>query len=161
MSYYGTSQDQEFLDKLRDLQPHLCITAAYGNFLPQRFLDIPEYGTVNIHPSLLPLYRGAAPVQRHVCDLPASAIEDGVEETGVSVAFTVLKMDAGPIIAAETKRIDDMVTTAELLPELFVKGTTLLIRHLDRVLLGCVGCRKCLDNMKDATPASVRIGPTA
>ncbi len=49
---------------MRDLQPDLCVTAAYGNVLPQRFLDIPRCGTLNIHPSLLPLYRGAAPVQR-------------------------------------------------------------------------------------------------
>ena len=54
---------------------------------------------------------------------PRRAIEEGVPETGVSVAFTVLKMDAGPIIAAETKQVDDVVTTADLLPELFAKGT--------------------------------------
>lgn len=54
----------EFLDDLTALQPDLCVTAAYGNVLPQRFLDIPRCGTLNIHPSLLPLYRGAAPVQR-------------------------------------------------------------------------------------------------
>lgn len=55
---------EAFLHWLRELQPDLCITAAYGNMLPQRFLDIPALGTLNIHPSLLPLYRGAAPVQR-------------------------------------------------------------------------------------------------
>ena len=54
----------EFLDALRALQPDLCVTAAYGNILPQAFLDIPRRGTLNIHPSLLPQYRGAAPVQR-------------------------------------------------------------------------------------------------
>ena len=55
---------EEFLATLRDLQPDLCLTAAYGNYLPTKFLSIPKYGTVNIHPSLLPKYRGAAPVQR-------------------------------------------------------------------------------------------------
>lgn len=54
----------DFLEKLRHLRPDLCITAAYGNILPQAFLDIPRFGTLNIHPSLLPAYRGAAPVQR-------------------------------------------------------------------------------------------------
>ena len=54
----------EFLEALRGLSPDLCVTAAYGNILPQAFLNIPRWGTLNIHPSLLPLYRGAAPVQR-------------------------------------------------------------------------------------------------
>ncbi|QCE00314.1 methionyl-tRNA formyltransferase [Vigna unguiculata] len=84
--------DDDFLSNLKALQPHLCITAAYGNILPTKFLDIPPLGTVNIHPSLLPLYRGAAPVQR--------ALQDGVKETGVSLAFTVRALDAGPIITS-------------------------------------------------------------
>jgi methionyl-tRNA formyltransferase len=79
----------EFLDKMRDLQPDLCITAAYGQFLPKSFLSIPKYGTLNIHPSLLPKFRGASPVPR--------ALEAGVDVTGVSVLFTVFEMDAGPI----------------------------------------------------------------
>lgn len=68
---YGTDswycvQQEDFLRQLTDLQPDLCITAAYGNILPQRFLDIPRFGTLNIHPSLLPKYRGASPVQRAI-----------------------------------------------------------------------------------------------
>ena len=55
-----------FLERLRVLAPDLCVTAAYGNILPQAFLDIPRWGTLNIHPSLLPKYRGAAPVQRQL-----------------------------------------------------------------------------------------------
>lgn len=55
---------EKFLDSLRALQPDLCLTAAYGNYLPTKFLSIPKFGTANIHPSLLPKYRGAAPVQR-------------------------------------------------------------------------------------------------
>ena len=70
--------------------PDLCITAAYGQFLPSAFLSIPRYGTLNIHPSLLPKYRGASPVQR--------TLQSGDAETGVTVLFTVLKMDAGPIV---------------------------------------------------------------
>ncbi|KFK24356.1 hypothetical protein AALP_AAs42590U000100, partial [Arabis alpina] len=85
--------DEAFLSTLRDLQPQLCITAAYGNILPTKFLNIPIHGTVNIHPSLLPLYRGAAPVQR--------ALQDGVQDTGVSLAFTVRKLDAGPVVASK------------------------------------------------------------
>jgi len=64
----------EFLARLAELAPDLCVTAAYGNILPQRFLDIPRFGTLNIHPSLLPAYRGAAPVQRALQVLHANAI---------------------------------------------------------------------------------------
>ena len=61
---FASRLQEAFLERLTDLQPDLCVTAAYGNILPQRFLDIPRCGTLNIHPSLLPQYRGAAPVQR-------------------------------------------------------------------------------------------------
>lgn len=69
------ASDPHFLEKLRELEPDLCITAAYGNFLPSSFLKIPKFGTLNIHPSLLPAFRGAAPVPR--------ALEAGVKRTGV------------------------------------------------------------------------------
>lgn len=59
-----SARDAAFLDALAQLRPDLCVTAAYGNMLPSAFLSIPKHGTLNIHPSLLPLYRGAAPVQR-------------------------------------------------------------------------------------------------
>lgn len=86
----ATARDEDFLAELENLRPDLCVTAAYGQFLPQRFLDIPKFGTLNVHPSLLPRYRGASPVQR--------CLEAGDSETGVTVAFTVLKMDAGPVV---------------------------------------------------------------
>ena len=60
----GCSKQAAFLSQLSSMQPDLCVTAAYGNILPQKFLDIPRHGTLNIHPSLLPKYRGASPVQR-------------------------------------------------------------------------------------------------
>jgi methionyl-tRNA formyltransferase len=85
--------DKAFLATLHGLAPDLCVTAAYGNYLPTAFLAIPRHGTLNIHPSLLPLYRGAAPVQR--------ALQDGVAVTGVTVLYTVKAMDAGPILAQQ------------------------------------------------------------
>ncbi|KAK4602020.1 hypothetical protein RGQ29_011198 [Quercus rubra] len=97
-----------FLSNLKALQPELCITAAYGNILPRKFLNIPPLGTVNIHPSLLPLYHGAAPVQR--------ALQNGIKETGVSLAFTVRALDTGPVIACER------VEAPDLLEFLFSKG---------------------------------------
>ena len=86
-----TAKDATFLAALEALAPDLCVTAAYGNYLPKRFLATPKCGTVNIHPSLLPRYRGAAPVQR--------CLENGDATSGVTVLYTVTKMDAGPIIA--------------------------------------------------------------
>lgn len=85
--------DPAFLAALRQLAPDLCITAAYGNYLPSSFLAVPPHGTLNIHPSLLPAYRGAAPVQR--------SLQDGVPISGVTVLYTVKAMDAGPILAQQ------------------------------------------------------------
>lgn len=92
-----TARDEQFLAELEGLEPDLCITAAYGQFLPRRFLDIPKFGTLNVHPSLLPLYRGASPVQR--------CLEAGDSKTGVTVAFTVLKMDAGPVVRQTVREL--------------------------------------------------------
>uniref|UniRef100_A0A0E0JML5 Methionyl-tRNA formyltransferase, mitochondrial n=1 Tax=Oryza punctata TaxID=4537 RepID=A0A0E0JML5_ORYPU len=120
--------EEAFLSDLKEVRPELCITAAYGNILPQRFLDIPPYGTVNIHPSLLPLYRGAAPVQR--------ALQDGVEETGVSLAYTVRALDAGPVIACEKFAVDEYIKAPELLAILFNLGSKLLLHELPSILDG-------------------------
>ncbi|KAM0892440.1 hypothetical protein ACQ4PT_025748 [Festuca glaucescens] len=119
--------EESFLSDLKEVRPELCITAAYGNILPQRFLDIPPC-TVNIHPSLLPLYRGAAPVQR--------ALQDGVAETGVSLAYTVRALDAGPVIACERFSVDDFIKAPELLAILFNIGSKLLLDELPSVLDG-------------------------
>lgn len=120
--------EEMFLADLRALKPDLCVTAAYGNILPKRFLEISQHGTVNVHPSLLPLYRGAAPVQR--------TLQDGIKVTGVSVAFTVYALDAGPIIAAESMEIDDSIKAPELLAILFNRGTHILLRELPSILNG-------------------------
>lgn len=123
-----SARDENFLELLKDLSPDVCVTAAYGNVLPKTFLSIPSRGTVNIHPSLLPLYRGASPVQR--------ALQDGVSETGVTVAFTVRAMDAGPIIAVEKVSVDSLIKAPELLQGLFDRGTKLLLKNLSSILDG-------------------------
>mmetsp|Transcript_31244 Transcript_31244/g.99647 ORF Transcript_31244/g.99647 Transcript_31244/m.99647 type:complete len:180 (+) Transcript_31244:152-691(+) len=127
------ARDEDFLAALEALAPDLCVTAAYGNVLPQRFLDIPAHGTLNIHPSLLPLYRGASPVQR--------AVESGAAETGVSVAYTVRAMDAGPVLAQRTVAVGENITAPALLGELFALGTQMLIDELPSVLSGGGGAR--------------------
>ncbi|MCD7456397.1 hypothetical protein HAX54_031629 [Datura stramonium] len=125
--------EEEFLFNLKSLEPELCVTAAYGNILPTKFLNVPLKGTVNIHPSLLPLYRGAAPVQR--------ALQDGVKETGVSLAYTVRKLDAGPVIARERVTIDDQIKAPDLLDLLFDLGSKLLIRELPSIFDGSASGR--------------------
>ncbi|KAL0701018.1 hypothetical protein Bca4012_057140 [Brassica carinata] len=137
--------DEAFLSSLRDLQPELCVTAAYGNILPTKFLNIPLHGTVNIHPSLLPLYRGAAPVQR--------ALQDGVQETGVSLAFTVRKLDAGAVIASKSFQVDDQIKAPELLSLLFSEGSKLLIRELPSIFDGSAKSKAAPQDDSKATLA--------
>lgn len=137
--------EEEFLADLKALKPEVCVTAAYGNILPNKFLEIPQHGTVNIHPSLLPLYRGAAPVQR--------ALQDGVKETGVSLVYTVRALDAGPIIACEKVEVDDNVKAPELLSMLFDRGSKLLIRELPSIFDGSARLRAQAQDDSKATLA--------
>ena len=125
------ANEPEFLETLVKMNLDLCVTAAYGNFLPQKFLDIPRFGTLNIHPSLLPQFRGAAPVQR--------CIESGLEETGVTVAFTVLKMDAGPILTQTKYTMNGSEKAHEMLDILFDIGVESLIEELPKVFTGEAG----------------------
>lgn len=123
-----SAKDTQFLSDLAALEPDLCITAAYGNVLPEAFLKIPKFGTLNIHPSLLPKYRGAAPVQR--------ALEDGVEESGVTILYTVRAMDAGPIVFQKRWTVDLVVKAPEMLKTLFELGADVLVEGLPRVFDG-------------------------
>ena len=127
------AKDPEFLDILeQDIKPDLCITAAYGQYLPKRFLAAPTLGTVNIHPSLLPRWRGASPVQR--------SLEAGDNPVGVSVLYTVSKMDAGPIIAQKEETIADE-NAGDLLPLLFDIGTNLLLQNIPDILSGAISIK--------------------
>ena len=123
-----TAKNPEFLADLKELKPDLCITAAYGNYLPKEFLEIPSFGTLNIHPSLLPLYRGAAPVQR--------SIENGDSKSGVTILLSVAAMDAGPILAQEEYPLDDQIKSPQLLDFLFEKGAKLLAKTLPHYFFG-------------------------
>jgi methionyl-tRNA formyltransferase len=124
------ANDDDFLQELQNVvRPHLCITAAYGQYLPKRFLATPTLGTINVHPSLLPRWRGASPVQR--------SLEAGDNPVGVTLLFTVSKMDAGPIIAQKEQVVNDETDTATtVLPMLFDVGTNLLLDELPDILSG-------------------------
>ena len=132
----------EDVDALRELKPDIIAVVAYGRILPQRVLDIPACGCINIHASLLPQYRGSAPYQW--------AVLDGCKETGVSAQHMVREMDAGDVIDVEKTCIGENETAGELLDRLAVLGADLLSRVLGRVASGdkCCGC---VQNPEDVT----------
>jgi len=110
------------IEKLRQLKPDLFVTCAFGQFLTTEVLDIPGYGTVNVHGSLLPKYRGAAPIQW--------AIINGEKKTGVTTMLTVLKMDAGDILLTKEIDIDDDMTAGQLHDRMSVLGAELLLETI-------------------------------
>ncbi|MDR2131743.1 MAG: methionyl-tRNA formyltransferase [Clostridiales Family XIII bacterium] len=118
----------EFWDLLGSAAPDLIVVAAYGKILPKEILNLPNLGCVNIHASLLPAYRGAAPIQR--------AVINGERETGVTLMRMAEAMDAGDIIAAERTEIGDK-TSADLFDELANMGAALLDRMLPSIEKGC------------------------
>ncbi len=120
----------ETVAQLAALQPDVCAVVAYGRILPQRVLDIPAKGCINIHASLLPQYRGSAPYQW--------AVLDGQTETGVSAQHMVLQMDAGDVIDVEKTAIGENETAGQLLDRLAELGATLLSRTLKNVESGNV-----------------------
>jgi len=115
----ASARDDEFLTELEGLAPDLCVTAAYGQYLPRRFLSTPRLGTLNLHPSLLPRWRGASPVQR--------SLVAGDTTTGISILYTVAKMDAGPIALQRSISLCGNETSHELLDQLFQWGVRLLV----------------------------------
>ncbi|AUS77545.1 methionyl-tRNA formyltransferase [Actinoalloteichus sp. AHMU CJ021] len=125
--------DPEFRATLTDLAPDCCPVVAYGALLPQATLDIPRHGWVNLHFSLLPAYRGAAPV-------PA-AVRAGEDHTGASTFRLVRELDAGPVYGVVTERIDRRDTAGDLLDRLAVSGADLLLATLDGIEDGSLRAR--------------------
>ena len=127
-------REEETVEQLRQLKPDVCAVVAYGRILPQKVLDIPTCGCINIHASLLPQYRGSAPYQW--------AVLDGLKETGVSAQHMVWEMDAGDVIDVEKTSIGENETAGQVLDRLAVLGADLLSRVLSRAKCGdkCCGC---------------------
>ncbi len=124
------ARDPQFLDRMRQIAPDCAPMVAYGALLPQSLLDIPRHGWVNLHFSLLPAWRGAAPVQH--------AILHGDDVTGASTFRVVAELDAGPVygVLTEAVRADD--TTGTLLDRLSHSGAELLVATLDGIEAGTV-----------------------
>ena len=118
-------RDEEFVGRLTELAPDCCPVVAYGALLPQRVLDIPRHGWVNLHFSVLPAWRGAAPVQR--------AILAGDQSTGATTFRIVLELDAGPVFASVSEPIRPDDTAGDLLHRLSLSGARLLVDTVDGI----------------------------
>ena len=129
----GRPRDPDFLDRLRAIGPDCCPVTAYGALIPQAALDIPRHGWVNLHFSLLPAWRGAAPVQH--------AILHGDEMTGATTFRLVRELDAGPVFGMVTEPIRPRDTAGELLARLAESGAGLLVATLDGIESGQLEAR--------------------
>ena len=117
--------NEEFLEEIKKLNPDLICVVAYGKIIPKAILDIPKYGCINVHGSLLPKYRGAAPIQW--------AVLNGDSITGVTTMYMNEKMDEGDIILKEEVEIDEDETTGELWKKLSQLGSELLVKTLKQI----------------------------
>lgn len=118
-------REDQSVDALRSLKPDVVAVVAYGRILPQRVLDVPKNGCINIHASVLPAYRGSAPYQW--------AVLDGCKETGVTAMYLCREMDAGDMIAVSKTPIGENETAGELLDRLAVLGADLLSETLTAI----------------------------
>ena len=125
-----TFKDGAATELLRTLAPELLVVVAYGRILPQTFLDVAKYGSINVHGSLLPKYRGAAPIQW--------AVLNGDKTTGVSVQYMAAAMDAGDVIAARETEIGEFETAGELFDRLKTLGAELLAETVRKIASGSV-----------------------
>jgi methionyl-tRNA formyltransferase len=123
-----TLREQAVVDDLAELEPDVLIVAAYGLLLPQSVLDIPVHGCLNVHASLLPRWRGAAPIQ--------AAILAGDNETGISLMAMTAGLDCGPVFATAEVTIDEGETAGELHDRLAALGGELLVDKLEDILAG-------------------------
>ncbi|MBA3639076.1 MAG: methionyl-tRNA formyltransferase [Acidobacteria bacterium] len=121
-------KDRAFHSELAAFAPDLGVVAAYGRIIPDVVLAIPRFGMINIHASLLPKYRGAAPIHR--------AVIDGEHETGVTIMRVVTELDAGPMFATERRTIGPNETTPEVERALAAAGASLALRVIEQIASG-------------------------
>lgn len=133
--------DSEFINKLKNINFNLSIVVAYGKIIPEKIISMPKLGTINIHYSLLPKYRGASPVEQ--------ALLKGDIETGVSIQQMQFKLDSGPILAEEKISINPDETKIDLLNRLNEIGGNLLLKVLPDIFEEKITAKK-----QDETQAS-------
>jgi len=125
--FFQPQNKQELLIQTMNLKPDLIVVAAYGKILPKEVLDLPKYGAINVHPSLLPKYRGAAPIQ--------FAILNNDSKTGISIMLMNEKMDEGPILSQEIIKIDALETSETLEGKLSKISAKILIKTLGQWIM--------------------------
>ena len=118
-------KNQEFIDEIKSLNPDVICVVAYGKILPKEILEIPHLGCINVHASLLPKYRGSAPIQW--------AVLNGEKETGVTTMYMDIGMDTGDMILKEKVQIGEDETTGELWDRLSIIGGNLLVETLELI----------------------------
>lgn len=119
------NKDEAFLKRLKELKVDVFVVVSYGHILTKNILDMPFFFSINLHPSLLPKYRGAAPINW--------AIINGDRKTGVSIIKMTRQMDAGPIICQETEEISGADTAISLAERLSRKGAEVLVKSLSLI----------------------------
>ena len=122
------ANNTEFKDQIKELKPDLVCVVSYGIILPKSFLKIPKCGSINVHPSMLPKYRGPAPIQW--------AVLNGDKKTGVTIMYLNEQMDAGDIIIQEEVEIGEDETTGELWNRLSKIGSRLLLKSVENIEKG-------------------------
>ena len=117
--------NEEFINEIKSLNPDLLCVVAYGKILPKEILDIPKYGAINVHGSLLPKYRGSAPIQW--------AVINGDKKTGITTMFMDIGMDTGDMILKQEVEIGEDETTGELWNSLSEIGANLLVKTIEKI----------------------------
>lgn len=118
-------RDLEFVDILKDIQPDVIVVIAFGQILPKEILELPKYGCINVHASLLPKYRGAAPIQW--------AVIDGEKESGVTTMYMEEGLDTGDMLDQEVVTLDAKETGGSLFDKLAETGSELILKTLEKL----------------------------
>lgn len=121
-------REQEVFSILKEVEPEVIITVAYGGFLNRTILNLPEYGCLNLHPSLLPKYRGATPINH--------ALFNGETITGITIARMILKMDSGPVLSRKEVRIEEEDNYTKLSEKLAIRGADEIVNVLEALERG-------------------------
>lgn len=122
------AREESFVEKLKEINPELIVVVAFGQILPKSILDIPKFGCVNVHASLLPKYRGAAPLNW--------VIINGEEKTGVTTMYMDVGLDTGDMILKSEIILDDEITAGELHDKMMIDGANVLKETIDLIAQG-------------------------
>ena len=125
------ARDEDFLEAMERIAPDLIVVAAFGQILPERLLNIPRFGCVNVHTSLLPKYRGASPIQW--------AVINGDEVTGVTIMYMAKGLDTGDVIEQRTVPVEKKETAESLTVKLAKEGGELLVSVIEKIFAGTAG----------------------